>query len=98
MSGSFVHKIIIAGCRCFDGPLASGPHQEDEDADNKAASISTSPESARSGRDCGDSSPDGGGVCSDPPAFPIGRGDSLYTAFRAATAAPAAKLDDRSTR
>jgi hypothetical protein len=29
MSGSFVHKIIIAGCRCFDGPLASGPHQRD---------------------------------------------------------------------
>jgi hypothetical protein len=27
MSGSFVHKIIIAGCRCFDGPLPSGPHK-----------------------------------------------------------------------
>jgi hypothetical protein len=29
MSGSFVHKIIIAGCRCFASPLPSGPHQED---------------------------------------------------------------------
>jgi hypothetical protein len=28
MSGSFVHKIIIAGCRCFASPLPSGPHQE----------------------------------------------------------------------
>jgi hypothetical protein len=25
MSGSFVHKIIIAGCRCFACPLPSGP-------------------------------------------------------------------------
>jgi hypothetical protein len=25
MSGSFVHKIIIAGCRCFARPLPSGP-------------------------------------------------------------------------
>jgi hypothetical protein len=29
MSRSFVHKIIIAGCRCFASPLPSGPHQED---------------------------------------------------------------------
>jgi hypothetical protein len=29
MSGSFVHKIIIAGCMCLAGPLPSGPHQED---------------------------------------------------------------------
>jgi len=26
MSGSFVHKIIIAGCRWFTGRLPSGPH------------------------------------------------------------------------
>jgi hypothetical protein len=28
MSGSFVHKIIIAGCTCFASPIPSGPHQE----------------------------------------------------------------------
>ena len=27
MSGSFVHKIIIAGCRRFASPLPSGPHK-----------------------------------------------------------------------
>jgi hypothetical protein len=27
MSGSFVHKIIIAGCRSFAGPIPSGPHR-----------------------------------------------------------------------
>jgi hypothetical protein len=30
MSGSFVHKIIIAGCRCFASPLPSGPARGDE--------------------------------------------------------------------
>ena len=28
MGGSFVHKIIIAGCMRLAGPLPSGPHQE----------------------------------------------------------------------
>jgi hypothetical protein len=28
VSGSFVHKSIIAGCRCFASSLTSGPHQE----------------------------------------------------------------------
>jgi hypothetical protein len=28
MSESFVHKRIIAGCRCFAGHLPSGPHEE----------------------------------------------------------------------
>jgi hypothetical protein len=37
MSGSFVHKIIIAGCRRFASPLPSGAFtQEDADADSKA--------------------------------------------------------------
>jgi hypothetical protein len=29
MSGSFVHKIIIAGCTCFASRLPSGPHKRD---------------------------------------------------------------------
>jgi hypothetical protein len=29
VSGSFVHKSIIAGCRCFAGSLPSGPHEEE---------------------------------------------------------------------
>jgi hypothetical protein len=33
MSGSFVHKSIIAGCRCFVGSLPSGPHMRDTMAD-----------------------------------------------------------------
>ena len=33
MSGSFVHKIIIAGCRCFASLLPSGPHQEGHHAE-----------------------------------------------------------------
>jgi hypothetical protein len=32
MSGSFVHKIIIAGCTCFASPTA-GPHQEGHHAE-----------------------------------------------------------------
>jgi hypothetical protein len=28
MSGSFVHRSIIAGCRCFSSRLPSGPHEE----------------------------------------------------------------------
>jgi hypothetical protein len=28
MSGSFVHRHTIAGCRCFARPLPSGPHKE----------------------------------------------------------------------
>jgi hypothetical protein len=28
VSESFVHKRIIAGCRCFAGHLPSGPHEE----------------------------------------------------------------------
>jgi predicted nucleic acid-binding protein len=51
MSGSFVHKIIIAGCRRFVSPLPSGPHQEDADADSKATRCSD-PSSA-SLRPCG---------------------------------------------
>lgn len=37
MSGSFVHKIIIAGCRCFASPLPSGPHQEGHHAEGRSA-------------------------------------------------------------
>jgi hypothetical protein len=36
MSGSFVHKIIIAGCRCFASPLPSGPHQEGHHAEGRS--------------------------------------------------------------
>ena len=36
MSGSFVHKIIIAGCRCFAGPLPSGLIQRDHHAERGA--------------------------------------------------------------
>jgi hypothetical protein len=53
MSGSFVHKIIIAGCRCFASPLPSGPHQEDADADSKATrSVDASSASLRPCRAC----------------------------------------------
>jgi hypothetical protein len=38
MSGSFVHKIIIAGCRCFASPLPSGPHQEGHHAEGRSPS------------------------------------------------------------
>src|SRR5918993_3737980 len=38
MSGSFVHKIIIAGCRCFASPLPSGPHQEGHHAEGRSSS------------------------------------------------------------
>src|SRR5215208_2736309 len=37
MSGSFVHKIIIAGCRRFASPLPSGPHQEGHYAERASA-------------------------------------------------------------
>jgi hypothetical protein len=78
--------------------LTIRPSQEDEHADTRATSISTSPESACPGRAGGGCPPDGGGVCFDPSALPVGRRDSLYRALRAATAAFGAKLDDRSTR
>jgi hypothetical protein len=37
MSGSFVHRGIVAGCRCFAGLLTSGPHQEGRHAEERSA-------------------------------------------------------------